>query len=182
MAHNELRRLFAGCHDLIGDLDSDDEQEKEELKKAKLLRKLQKKAKKEARKEAKRLKKEKKKKARKKKKKMMLAAAAASTSTLNKNSEAWKDMNTFSQLAGSPEASSLSSSHNLMGSDIASMRPMSLSAAPPQIIPNMFAYQHETPQPPAFETATTTSLQWVNATKGNSISRSSQIFEFMFFI
>ena len=62
-----------------------------------------------------------------------------------------EDMNTFSQLAGSPEASSLSSSHNLMGSDIASMRPMSLSAAPPQIIPNMFAYQHETPQPPAYD-------------------------------
>ena len=37
----------------------------------------------------------------------------------------------------------------------------------------------KTPQPPAFDTATTTSLQCVKATKGNSISKSSQIFEFI---
>ena len=38
-----------------------------------------------------------------------------------------------------------------------------------------------TPHPPALETATTTSLQCVKATKGNSISSNSHIFEFILY-
>ena len=121
IAHNELRRKFAGCKDLMGLASDNEEEEEDEIEsikqeKRRKARKNRKKAKRKAKKEAKKLRKEKKRKNRKNKKKQRLANANANAMEISssdedvslhelrrqREAEGDQDMKAFTELDGVP--------------------------------------------------------------------------------